>query len=74
MGYADKFYYGQNKLIVNAPSGKASVTDGERTWEETISNGKAVFMLPNTRKYTVTVGSNTQDVYLGYGECANITL
>lgn len=73
MGYADKYYYGQNKLIVNNPSGgEVTVTDGKTTWA--LTGSKVTFMLPNTNKYVVTTGSKRQEVFMGYGDCKEITI
>lgn len=71
MGIIDRFYYGQGKLIVNAPSGsKVTATDGDRTWEGT---GNCSFLLPGTKRYIVTCGSNEQAVELSFGACKSIT-
>ena len=65
MGYADRFYYGQCKLIVNKD---VTVTDGTKEW-----TGRT-FMLPGTQKYTVSDGENTKDIYAGYGDCINLEM
>ena len=71
MGIIDRFYYGQGKLIVNAPSGaKVVVKEGSKTWEST---GNSSFMLPGTKRYIVTCGSNEQAVELSFGACKSIT-
>lgn len=71
MGFVDRFYYGQARLIVNAPSGsKVTVSEGGRTWEGT---GKCDFLLPGTKRYTVTCGGTTKTVALSYGACAALS-
>lgn len=64
MGYADRFYYGQCKLVVKT-SGHVTVTDGNKTWE---GDGNTTFMLPGTHKYTISSGGKTTDIYAGYGD------
>lgn len=74
MGYIDRFYYGQAKLIVHATTGsQVSVSDGSRTWTDTTSSNVAEFLLPGTKKYTVTVSDTSKDVFLSYGSCTLIS-
>ena len=74
MGYPDKFYFGQSKLYVSADTGSTvTVTNGTKTWTDVAVNNMASFTIPGTSKYTVTVGAETKDVFLNYGDCQKIS-
>lgn len=74
MGFIDRYYYGQAKLIVHATTGSTvTVSDGTRTWTDTTSSNVAEFLLPGTKRYSVTVADDTKYAYLSYGSCAVIS-
>lgn len=73
MGYIDRYYFGQAKLIVQAPSGKSvSITDGVSTWTGTTADKKAEFILPGTSRYVVTIDTEDKQVFLDYGDCQKV--
>lgn len=76
MGYVDKFYYGQAKLIVAASSGtEIEVSDGTRTWSDTVGQaGKVEFLVPGTKEYSVSDGNDTKSAYLSFGDCQMISM
>lgn len=67
MGYADRFYYGQSKLKIVSDKNLITITSGDDSWTYT-----GEMLLPGTRRYTLTSGEDTKDVYLGYGECKTV--
>lgn len=74
MGFVDRYYYGQAKLIVHATTGSSiTVTDGTRTWTGTSSSNVAEFLLPGTNKYSVSVADVSKNVYLSFGACALVS-
>jgi hypothetical protein len=80
MGFAEGFYYGQSKLecissLVNDVGKTVKIVSGSRTWEKQLGEDlTAVFTLPGTNKYTVSIVNSDgeteyeEDVRVGYGE------
>lgn len=70
MGYTDKFYYGQGKLIITSKS-KVTVTNGEKSYE---LNGSGTLFVPGTNRYLVTAGSAQKEIYVSYGDCIKVEI
>lgn len=60
MGYVDKFYYGQAKIVNDTNT--SIVVDGK-----TIEPG-GYAMVKGTESYTI----NGKEIYAGYGDCIRI--
>lgn len=71
MGYADRFYYGQGKLIIQTEKPQVTITDGERSWEV---SGSGTLFVPGTNKYLVTAGDDSKEIYVSYGACEKVEI
>ena len=74
MGYVDRFYFGQNLLIVNTTADSVNVENDRASWSTTPVNGVATMLVPNRGEYTITAGSKEVTVFVGYGQCKQIDL
>ena len=74
MGYVDRFYFGQNLLIVNTTADSVKAENNRATWSATPINGVATMLVPNRGEYTITAGSKKVTVFVGYGQCKHINL
>lgn len=74
MGYADRFYFGQGKLIVKTSASSVDINDGISSKTVAVSGGVASALLPPTKSYTVTANDKVQDIYVSYGDCIEIEL
>lgn len=71
MGYADRFYYGQCKLVVNTTKPRVTITDGTNSWE---LSGSGTVMLPGTNRYIVEASGIQRSVYAGYGDFKTVNI
>ena len=74
MGYVDRFYFGQNLLIVNTTADSVKVENDSASWNATPINGVATVLVPNRGEYTITAGDKEVTVFVGYGQCKQIDL
>ena len=74
MGYVDRFYFGQNLLIVNTTADSVKAENDSAAWSATPINGVATMLVPNRGEYTITAGSKEVTVFVGYGQCKQINL
>lgn len=74
MGYDDRYYYGQCKLIVQTNAGKVSVISKEGHWEANTVMGKAEFMIPGRDLYTIIAGDDFKTIEVGYGKYKRVRI
>ena len=74
MGYVDRFYFGQNLLIVNTTADSVTAENDRASWNATPINGVATLVVPNCDEYTITAGGKEVTVFVGYGQCKQIDL
>ena len=74
MGYVDRFYFGQNLLIVNTTADSVTAENDSASWSATPINGVATLVVPNRGEYTITAGDKEVTVFVGYGQCKQIDL
>ena len=74
MGYVDRFYFGQNLLIVNTTADSVKAENNRATWSATPINGVATMLVPNRGEYTITADDKEVTVFVGYGQCKHINL
>ena len=74
MGYVDRFYFGQNLLIVNTTADSVTAENDRASWSATPINGVATMLVPNCGEYTITAGDKEVTVFVGYGQCKQINL
>ena len=74
MGYVDRFYFGQNLLIVNTTADSVKAENDSASWSATPINGVATMLVPNCSEYTITAGDKEVAVCVGYGQCKQIDL
>ena len=74
MGYVDRFYFGQNLLIVNTTTDSIKTENDSASWSATPINGVATLVVPNRGEYTITAGDKEVTVFVGYGQCKQIDL
>ena len=77
MGYDDRYYYGQCKLVVkrSRAAGAADFTakSEDFTYTGRVESGATVSMLISPGKeYTVTCQNTSKTIYAGYGDCIKV--
>ena len=71
---------GLNKVVCRSVEGtEVTITDGINTWEKTVEDGVAVFMIasmpaPAKKTYTISIDGYTRDIELGFGDSLDLTL
>lgn len=77
----DSIISGLNKVVCRSESNGStvSITNGTNTWTSEIVAGVASFMIPSVpapakTTYTITLGTYTRQIELGFGDSLDLTL